>query len=152
MECTDLTRLQRYAEIDLGIRLHFDLHDLSLQEQGFCRAYGLLVKVDYEPGVKRPAMESKVGWMLYLKLAMTGTEPAHVLEYKREHPDFPHQTTGDQFFDEAQFEAYRQLGECAMESFFQDEFFDASSASNMKEWFQHLAGRLLPDNDRAYQP
>lgn len=151
MECTDLTRLQRYAEIDLGIRLHFDLHDLALLEQGYCRAYGLLVKVDYEPGMRRPASESKVGWMLYLKLAMTGTEPAHVLEYKRTHADFPHQTTGDQFFDEAQFEAYRQLGECAMESFFHDEFFDASGSASMAEWFQHLAGRLLPDNDSAFQ-
>jgi hypothetical protein len=24
--------------------------------------------------------------------------------------DFPHQSTGDQFFDDAQFESYRQLG------------------------------------------
>ena len=30
--------------------------------------------------------------------------------YKGAHPDFPDQTTADQFFDEEQFEAYRELG------------------------------------------
>lgn len=37
--------------------------------------------------------------------------PAHVINYKNENSDFPHQTTADQFFDDAQFEAYRALGE-----------------------------------------
>ena len=32
------------------------------------------------------------------------------LGYKAGNPDFPDQTTADQFFDEAQFEAYRHLG------------------------------------------
>ena len=32
------------------------------------------------------------------------------LGYKAGNPDFPDQTTADQFFDDAQFEAYRQLG------------------------------------------
>ena len=30
--------------------------------------------------------------------------------YKGAHPDFPDQSTADQFFDEEQFEAYRELG------------------------------------------
>ncbi len=50
--------------------------------------------------------------MLHLKLAMLGTESSYVLDYHRENPLFPHQTTLDQFFDEAQFEAYRKLGQC----------------------------------------
>ena len=32
MECADLIRLQRYAEIDLGIRMEYDLSDLQFQE------------------------------------------------------------------------------------------------------------------------
>ena len=36
--------------------------------------------------------------------------PADVLGYKDRYPAFPHQTTADQFFDEEQFEAYRELG------------------------------------------
>lgn len=37
--------------------------------------------------------------------------PAYVLNYLRENPRFPHQSTADQYFDEVQFEAYRMLGE-----------------------------------------
>ena len=33
-----------------------------------------------------------------------------VFSYKGLNPDFPHQSTSDQFFDEKQFEAYRELG------------------------------------------
>jgi hypothetical protein len=32
-------------------------------------------------------------------------------KYKIYHPDFPHESTGDQFFDEIQWEAYYQLGQ-----------------------------------------
>ena len=33
-----------------------------------------------------------------------------MLNYARTNPGFPNQSTVDQFFDEAQFESYRQLG------------------------------------------
>jgi hypothetical protein len=48
--------------------------------------------------------------LLYIKPAVYGNEPRDVLEYKKSFPDFPHQTTADQFFDEPQFESYRILG------------------------------------------
>jgi len=35
-------------------------------------------------------------------------------EYRSRNDDFPHQSTADQVFDEAQFEAYRSLGEHAV--------------------------------------
>ncbi len=41
---------------------------------------------------------------------MTGDEPDYILHYQRHNPSFPHETTGDQFFGEEQFEAYRALG------------------------------------------
>ncbi|MEK8018164.1 MAG: hypothetical protein VSS75_014920, partial [Candidatus Parabeggiatoa sp.] len=31
--------------------------------------------------------------------------------YRRQNPSFPDETTADQFFNEAQFESYRKLGE-----------------------------------------
>lgn len=151
MECTDLVRLQRYAEIDLGVRLRFDLHDLALLPDGNCRAYGLLVKIHYPANETREDTPPRTGWMLYLKLAMTGTEPAYVMDYRRENREFPHQTTGDQFFDEAQFEAYRSLGECAMESFFRAELLDGETPESMRRWFASLCAHLLPDNDMTTQ-
>jgi hypothetical protein len=37
-------------------------------------------------------------------------EPADILQYAKTHPMFPHETTGNQFFNESQFESYRHLG------------------------------------------
>ena len=33
-----------------------------------------------------------------------------IRQYAESHPEFPHEPTSDQFFDENQFEAYRHLG------------------------------------------
>ncbi len=49
--------------------------------------------------------------LLYVKATLLGDEPPNVRNYMLENPDFPHQSTADQFFDEAQWESYRQLGE-----------------------------------------
>jgi hypothetical protein len=45
-----------------------------------------------------------------LKPAVRRSEAIDVQHYAATHPDFPHQTTADQFFNEAQFESYRKLG------------------------------------------
>lgn len=50
------------------------------------------------------------GYLLYLKSSFTGQEPYDVQQYRFANPEFPQQSTGDQFFDESQFESYRQLG------------------------------------------
>ena len=138
MECADLMRLQRYAAIDLGIRLHFDPSDLTLLPTSYSRAYAVLVKIDYAPPNDGSSEHSsaQLGWMLYLKLAFTGTEPRYVLDYRRQNPAFPHQTTADQFYDEAQFEAYRALGESAAQSLFREEIIGATPPANMTAWFQ----------------
>ena len=48
--------------------------------------------------------------MLYFKSSLTGDEKDYILDYKKRNPDFPHETTSDQFFTEEQFESYRSLG------------------------------------------
>ena len=48
--------------------------------------------------------------MIYIKSSLNGDEPQHLNEYKIKNPSFPHQTTADQWFDEQQFEVYRELG------------------------------------------
>jgi len=147
MTCSDLNRLQRLVAIDFGYRLDFDSTDLQLVN-GYSTNYGLLVKIDYTPDVADPA-KKQFGWMLYLKLAMLGTESSYVLDYHRENPLFPHQTTLDQFFDEAQFEAYRKLGQCTAENFLSEEF-ETQHVSTIEAWFQTLAKYLLRDTDEAY--
>jgi hypothetical protein len=50
------------------------------------------------------------GALVYVKSALTPSDPEDPHEYRRSHATFPHETTVDQFFDEAQFESYRELG------------------------------------------
>ena len=156
MQCEDLMRLERYAAIDLGIKMHYDIEDLKLQANGYSRAYGVMVKIDYAPPKDeaerraRKPEEAQWGWMLYLKLAMVGYGPGYVMDYKRQHPAFPHESTGDQVYDEAQFEAYRALGEAAAESFFTEELIDGGKPETVAVWFQALVSALLPDNDEVF--
>lgn len=48
--------------------------------------------------------------ILVLKPRLIAGLTPDVVNYAQTHPDFPNQSTVDQFFDEAQFESYRQLG------------------------------------------
>ncbi|MCP3849960.1 MAG: hypothetical protein GY694_06945 [Gammaproteobacteria bacterium] len=50
------------------------------------------------------------GQLIYLKTTMQKEVSFKVKGYKAKNPQFPDQSTGDQFFDEVQFEAYRELG------------------------------------------
>ncbi|MGC4066642.1 MAG: hypothetical protein QM784_18800 [Polyangiaceae bacterium] len=70
-------------------------------------AYAALARVRYDG---RDSIESL---LLYVKpgLLKDGDEPTDVKQYATLNPAFPHESTGDQFFDEAQWESYRCLGE-----------------------------------------
>jgi hypothetical protein len=49
--------------------------------------------------------------ILWIKPRVIAEMPADLMGYSAANPAFPQQTTGDQFFDEAQWESYRKLGE-----------------------------------------
>jgi hypothetical protein len=54
--------------------------------------------------------DGSTGILVYIKASMTGGEDTSVRQYKSSNPAFPHETTGDQFYGDAQFESYRHLG------------------------------------------
>jgi len=54
--------------------------------------------------------DGSTGILVYLKASMTGEEDTSVRQYKSSSPAFPHESTGDQFYGEDQFESYRHLG------------------------------------------
>ena len=56
------------------------------------------------------------GYILYIKPGYHGTESAGVVAYATANAAFPHESTGDQFFCESQFESYRALGFEIMDS------------------------------------
>ncbi|MCC6512284.1 MAG: hypothetical protein IT423_24510 [Pirellulaceae bacterium] len=76
------------------------------------RAYCLLLNVyDDRNGDGDPEICGHIVWM---KPRLFCGVPQDVLGYGLSHPSFPHETTGDQFFDEAQWESYRALGNVMM--------------------------------------
>ena len=60
------------------------------------------------------------GKLIYIKTTLSKKLGADIHGYKRVHPDFPDQTTVDQFFDEVQFEAYRELGRQIVRNMMED--------------------------------
>ncbi|MFC3379188.1 patatin-like phospholipase family protein [Rugamonas sp. CCM 8940] len=54
--------------------------------------------------------KARDGVLLYIKPTIVGDENADIFNYSKMHPEFPHQSTADQWFDEDQFESYRSLG------------------------------------------
>ena len=47
------------------------------------------------------------GLFFYIKTTLIDDMSMRIRGYKGAHPDFPDETTADQFFDEDQFDAYR---------------------------------------------
>ena len=130
MEFGSLGKLIAFARMDRGIDIRMsNLSRINKDAAGNSRAQWAIGTIDYGP--KYPA-----GMIIYIKSSVTGKEPRDIQAYRAKHPDFPHQSTGDQFFDEFQFESYRALGYLIA-----DQLFPAggSTVPNIGTWFQNLA-------------
>jgi hypothetical protein len=90
-----------------------------------------------------------LGYLVYLKTSLVGDEPEDVLQYHVAHPDFPHQSTADQWFTESQFESYRRLGLHIAESTFQRAVGDQQSQTDNHNYRQLLFEEL---RDNWYPP
>ena len=94
----------RKCRVDFGVVITLQTNGIAPAEAtGRSRVHAMVGTISY-PGV------DACGRLIYLKASVTGDEPIDVLEYKARFPVFPHQSTGDQSFDESQFESYRVLG------------------------------------------
>ena len=109
----DLANAINRAEVDFGARITFrEQNALSsmtpsqpadFPRQSLVSERGFLVgDIRYRNGDE--------GTLILLKTTMIAGLPLAVQRYKATHSEFPDQSTADQFFDEGQFEAYRQLG------------------------------------------
>jgi hypothetical protein len=111
----DLGNAVRKVALDLGVRITF--HGLSAMQFRVAKtdldlplappvhAVGTIHYRDADGG-------GEDGIILYLKPSFHGNRIHNVgiRNYAAANPDFPHQSTGDQWFSEAQFESYRALG------------------------------------------
>lgn len=138
-----LTTLIRHARLDLGVKIDpaFDLLRAD-EETGQSPAHSVLTEIHYPATDSEP--EGSTGLLLVLKLALTGDESELIKGYHRAHPNFPHQSTADQFFDEAQFEAYRQLGVHSANELFKPAMIDhAKKPETVSGWLAQLSKTIL---------
>src|SRR5262245_15602956 len=106
-----LGTLIRVCEVDFQCKITGDVEAIrpSGSEKWSTRRWAV-GRIDYSDGTH--------GTLIYLKASMVGTEDTSVRQYKSSHTEFPHESTGDQFYGEDQFESYRHLGrEIAAEAF-----------------------------------
>ncbi len=111
--------LQRRAAEDFGVKFEFldpdegepdylpknaiPSKELHYPKGALCAELPFFyAKIIYSDGSK--------GRLVYIKSTMIEDLSFTTRGYKAENPDFPHETTADQFFDPQQFEVYRELG------------------------------------------
>ena len=112
----DLGNAVRKIAIDLGVYIRFDtLKELKPRVEGrqgdrqasitrSARSTTRRRRNGNQAAIRRTASSSTSSQ------AITAREGAGIVAYAKAHATFPHETTGDQFFSESQFESYRTLG------------------------------------------
>ena len=108
--CNDLASAVEKCRVDFKTTVEIDLKEIRpslalLPGDEKLRAS----KTPFTIGTIHYPDESK-GILIYVKPSLNADLPQDVLAYARMAEAFPHQSTVDQFFDEAQFESYRALG------------------------------------------
>jgi len=108
----DLGNAVRKIKLDLGVAIRFrGLTALVKRQNGGAGArtpYHAIGEIDYPDADGTEGVRK--GLILYIKPAYHGSENIDIRSYAAANPDFPHQSTTDQWFSESQFESYRALG------------------------------------------
>jgi hypothetical protein len=100
----DLGNALRKIRIDMGVPIDFD--DAFLKPLRDRQKRCALATIRYSA----VNADHEDGTLVYVKPMITGNEPPDVATYQASHKAFPHQSTGDQWYDESQTESYRMLG------------------------------------------
>lgn len=118
----DLGNLTERVRVDFGAKISFDdpAYDLASLQKGSADTQSETQRKKYDLAKRGFAIGSirylgdprdhPSGRIIYFKTTMIAELPPDIYAYKSAHRAFPDESTGDQFFDEAQFEAYRELG------------------------------------------
>jgi hypothetical protein len=115
----DLANLVRRCRIDFGAEITFpSLTPFSRETLAADRKPYVRGEIHYRRAHLRALgwelgadEEAPVGSLLVVKPTLTAALETDINRYSQQHADFPQQATADQWFDEAQFESYRRLGE-----------------------------------------
>lgn len=107
---SELSNAMEKARSDFGALIMLESEHLALltpnntdpQGVAYAQSPYLLAKIAYSDGSE--------GRLIYITTNFFKELSADLYGYRKEHPAFPDEPTTDQFFDEKQFEAYRELG------------------------------------------
>lgn len=122
---SDFSNLQQLVREDFGVEIDINLDVLRPDKSGHSEQHLVAGKIKYRPlkRIKQTQDQnveplSEDGILIYIKPTLTGDEPEDITQYKVRNTSFPHESTGDQFYDSFQWEAYRRLGEHVIETGF----------------------------------
>lgn len=110
-EFTDLSNALEKIRADFGVLIDIPTHQLEamvprknniLDKTEFAKRGFIVADIIYP--------DRKPGVFVYIKSTYFSALSADLYGYKQTHNEFPDEPTSDQFFDEKQFEAYRELG------------------------------------------
>lgn len=118
-EFADLMRVIRWMKIRHGILVtalwsedvSLDLNELvPCPKSNNSREHFIVARIRY------PDADLHDGFLIYAKSTMTADCPSDLRLYRQRHPEFPHDSTANQFYDPGRFESYRSLGELVARS------------------------------------
>jgi len=136
-----LTTTIRNCRTDFGVEIKIALDRIAKNDKGLSTSHCVVGTIAYPEDSGRAEKDKRPGYLLYLKSSLTGDEPADVTGYHAGHPEFPHQSTADQWFTERQFEAYRKLGQHIAETSIGSV---RAEAPQREEFFKELQNLWYP--------
>ncbi len=147
--CEGLANAIRRCRVDFGVEITIDVTPITNRQAGYSRRHHAVGTIRYPDDLAgQPS-----GYLLYIKSSLTGDEPTDVREYAQTNASFPHQSTADQFFSEAQFESYRRLGLHIFEALEKQCPVLTNPPKDLKSVFQQLATACAkPVADGAANP
>ena len=147
---SDMQTTVRRIEDDFGARLKIldkDTPDMVVPDNpkppcyppdaGFARQGHMIGRITYADG--------STGWLIFMKTTLIEEVSFKVKGYKAQNPSFPDETTADQFFDEVQFEAYRELGYCIADKMLNDEVKTDKGETKLKELIANSGAYNFPN-------
>ncbi|MEO8042661.1 MAG: patatin-like phospholipase family protein, partial [Acidobacteriota bacterium] len=102
-------------------------------------------KKDSRTGKTIKVEKNRIGWLLYTRPTYYENEPRDIMNYAESNLKFPHQSTGDQMYDEKQFEAYRGLGFLTMSEI--EKIFVATAQGDPDDEVDDSLEDLFADED-----
>ncbi|MDP3007960.1 MAG: patatin-like phospholipase family protein [Methylococcales bacterium] len=136
------------CRIDLGVNISIDVEQIRPDANNKSKCHCAVATIEYSKNSQTDSHNKRIypeedGILVYLKSSLTGDESTDVLHYSLQNPDFPHESTADQWFSESQFESYRQLGEHICKETF-ETFGALDSTKSIEGIFIDLQNRWYP--------